>query len=112
MNPPPNPPELIELTTTTESAEQAESLARLLVERRLAACVQIAGPIRSIYRWRGEIQVATEYRLTVKSLAGLARRLTDAIREHHPYETPELLTVAIADASPDYAEWLRAQLDA
>ena len=69
--------EFIELTTTTATEDEALQLARLLVDQRLAACVQVSGPIRSIYRWQGEVCEAVEFRCSIKSLAS-SRHATDA----------------------------------
>ena len=101
----------IELTTTTETEEQARELGRQIVGERLAACVQITGPIHSLYRWRGELCEATEYRCTVKSTRQLVERLQDFILARHPYETPEIL-IADVQASDAYATWLRRETEA
>lgn len=101
---------IIEVTTTVASQEQAQSLARLLVEQGLAACVQITGPVCSIYRWQGEICEEQEFRCVMKSSQALARELMEAIAKQHPYDTPEILVVEVAECSASYAQWLHAQL--
>ena len=103
--------EFIEVTTTTSSEQEARLIAHELVKNRLAACVQITGPIQSIYRWQGEVCEATEYRCTIKSTALHTTRIVESIQQHHSYETPEILVVAIANCAPDYADWLRMQVD-
>jgi periplasmic divalent cation tolerance protein len=103
---------IVELTTTVETEDQAQTLARALVEERLAACVQITGPIQSIYRWQGQICEGSEFRCTVKSKKELTPSLLTAITQQHPYETPEILVVDVADCAEDYAAWLVAQLRA
>lgn len=103
--------EIIELTTTTETQATAEELARLLVQSRLAACVQITGPIHSIYRWQGEICTAAEFRCTVKSLRRLTEPLIQFVVRHHPYETPEILITDVSECSEGYASWLEEQVE-
>ncbi len=102
--------EFIEVTTTTSSRSEARQIAHDLVSNRLAACVQLTGPIESIYRWQGELCEATEYRCTIKSTASRASQIVDAIQRQHSYETPEILVTAIFDIAPDYAQWLKSQL--
>lgn len=103
--------EFIELTTTTATEQEAHALARHLVEQRLAACVQVSGAIRSVYRWQGEICEANEVRLTIKSLERLKNQLIQAIESLHSYDTPEIVISNIADCSPKYGQWLRQQVD-
>jgi periplasmic divalent cation tolerance protein len=93
------------LVTTVDARDKARELARAALAARLAACVQIA-PIESLYVWEGEVREEAEFRLEMKhrdedyaALAALVRRL-------HPYQTPEILRVAVADVDPDYANWL------
>ncbi len=82
-------------------------LANALIERRLAACVNILPPVKSIYRWRGEVQSATEYLLLIKTTEERFDALREAVVEMHSYETPELIGVPIADGSEKYLAWLR-----
>ncbi len=103
--------EFIELTTTTAGEQEAHALARHLVEQRLAACVQVSGAIRSVYRWQGEVCEANEVRLTVKSLGSLKDQLIQAIESQHSYDTPEIVISNIAECSPKYGQWLRQQVD-
>jgi periplasmic divalent cation tolerance protein len=100
---------LIECTTTFDSEESAAACAESLLERRLAGCVQIAGPIVSIYRWQGSIHRDREWKLTIKSTARIKEKLIQAIRELHSYQEPEILIYSITDASPGYAQWLTEQ---
>ena len=102
----------IQVTTTTEKKEDAERIARSLVETRLAACVQIVGPIESIYRWKGRIETAGEWLCLIKSRREKYGVLEEAIRSLHPYEVPEVVAVPITDGSRDYLGWLRAELAA
>jgi periplasmic divalent cation tolerance protein len=98
--------EYIQVLTTTEKQEDAEKIARSLVERRLAACVQIAGSITSIYRWQGKVEEAKEYQCWIKTLAKRFPEVQAAIREMHPYEVPEIIALPILDGGKDYLAWL------
>lgn len=100
----------IQVTTTLPTQEAAQAMARALVERRLAACVQVSGPLDSTYWWQEKIETATEWRLTAKSRVDLFPALEAAIREHHPYETPEILAASILAGHPDYLEWMHHEL--
>jgi periplasmic divalent cation tolerance protein len=102
----------IEVTTTTATQDDARRIARALVERRLAACVQIRGPIESTYRWQGQIETAQEWQCVAKTRRDLYARVEQAIRELHPYEVPEILAVEILEASASYAQWLDDQMSA
>jgi periplasmic divalent cation tolerance protein len=99
----------IMVITTTATLEDARRIAHGLVERRLAACVQIAGPITSIYRWEGAVEEAAEYQCWFKTRGDLFAALAAAIGEMHPYETPEILAVPAAAGSEAYLAWLRAE---
>ena len=101
---------ILELTTTVETEQQAKRLAHELVASRLAACVQISGPIQSVYRWKGEICETTEFRCTCKSTPTLADKLCRFMANCHPYDTPEIL-LAERTASAQYADWLAHQVN-
>jgi periplasmic divalent cation tolerance protein len=96
--------------TTVGLMEKAEQIAAKLVERRLAACVNIVGPIRSIYRWKGAIENEQEYLLLIKTTAEQASALSTAFAELHPYELPERVEMAVEGGSAPYLEWLSAQV--
>jgi periplasmic divalent cation tolerance protein len=96
--------------TTTGLKETAEKLAQQLVERRLAACVNVIGPIRSIYRWKSEVHNEQEYLLLIKTTADQAIHLQSAFKELHPYELPECVQVAVAGGSDEYLAWLAAEV--
>jgi periplasmic divalent cation tolerance protein len=99
-----------EVRTTLPTIAAAEDLAAALVERRLAACVQITGPIQSVYRWHDSINKEQEFSLCCKTASGRLSHLIDYLQAHHPYELPEVL-VSNVQASPKYARWLREQVD-
>jgi periplasmic divalent cation tolerance protein len=91
--------------TTCPDAASAERIARTLVEEKLAACVNMLPPMRSIYRWKGRVEDASEQLLVIKTAQQFAV-VRDRIRSLHPYELPEIITVPIADGLPDYLAWL------
>ena len=92
--------------TTCGSLEEARIIAHTLVERQLAACVNIAPQIESVYRWQGEIETATEYLLVIKTTLDSFDRVREALRELHSYELPECIEIAIEDGSAAYLEWI------
>ena len=92
--------------TTCPDAASAERIARVLVEEGLAACVNILPPMRSIYRWKGKIEDASEQLLVIKSAASRFPAIRDRLRSLHPYELPEIIAVPIADGLPEYLAWL------
>ena len=96
--------------TTVGLMEKAEQIATALVERRLAACVNIVGPIRSIYRWKGAVGREQEYLLLIKTTTERAAELAAAFAELHAYELPEQVELAIDGGSVAYLEWLGAQV--
>jgi periplasmic divalent cation tolerance protein len=92
--------------TTIENTEEGERLARLLVELELAACVQLLPPMTSIYRWQGQIEQASEELLLIKTTREAYPGLETAIKQHHPYQTPELIVLPVEGGSKDYLDWL------
>ncbi|MFK7962445.1 MAG: divalent-cation tolerance protein CutA [Burkholderiaceae bacterium] len=93
------------VVTTIDSLEGAEQLARKVVSAGLGACVQIC-PVKSFYQWQGQIQSDDEYRLEIKSLNTAFEPLQALLRRSHPYDTPEIIALPIADASAEYLAWL------
>ena len=102
--------EYIQVQTATEKMEDAQKIARALLEWRLAACVQIVGPIVSSYWWKGKIEMAEEWLCLIKSRQDLFEELEKAIVELHPYETPEIIATPIVAGSADYLAWLNDEL--
>jgi periplasmic divalent cation tolerance protein len=92
--------------TTASSKEEARKLGRALVERLLAACVNIVPQVGSIYRWEGEIEGAEECMLIIKTTRSAFARVRDAIRELHSYEVPECICVAIEEGTVEYLSWI------
>lgn len=99
-------PESLIVYTTAPRAEIAADLARELVERELAACVQIVGPIQSVYRWKGAVESAPEWLCLIKTTRERFPALEAAIRTLHPYETPELVATPITHGSAAYLQWV------
>jgi periplasmic divalent cation tolerance protein len=91
--------------TTAGSNEEARKIARALVERRLAACVNIVPQVQSIYRWEGKLNEAQEWLLVIKTTARVFGRVRDAIREHS-YDLPECISTSIEDGSEEYLKWI------
>lgn len=100
----------IVVLTTCGSAAEAQRLARLLVEERLAACVQVLPSVQSVYRWRGAVEQSAEWLLLIKSRRGLFDEIRRRIRSEHSYELPEILATAIVDGEPDYLAWIDSGL--
>jgi periplasmic divalent cation tolerance protein len=92
--------------STAGSEQEAHKIAHSLVERRLAACVNILPRVQSIYRWKGEIESAQEWLLLIKTRADKFPAVRDAIGELHSYEVPECIVLEIEDGSLPYLQWL------
>jgi periplasmic divalent cation tolerance protein len=99
----------IQVVTTTARREEAQRIARELVEKRLAACAQVSGPITSIYRWQGKIETDEEWQCWCKTRGEFFAQVEAAIRAIHPYEVPEILAVPIVAGSERYLAWLDEQ---
>lgn len=94
------------ILTTAGSKEEAQKIAHALVERRLAACVNIAGPIDSVYRWKGAVENAQEWLLIIKTTAAAFQPVRDAIRELHSYDLPECIMLRVEGGSAEYLSWI------
>ncbi len=101
---------MITITTTTGDHSTAERIATELVDRGLAACVQISGPVTSTYRWEGKVETAEEWICTAKTNNETFSKIDQLITEIHPYDTPELIATPITHASIAYEKWLREQI--
>ena len=95
---------------TCASQEQAERIADALVASRLAACVNILGGVRSIYRWQGKVESSAEVLLLIKTSAALTPQVQATISQLHSYETPEFLVLPVSGGSPAYLDWMTASL--
>jgi periplasmic divalent cation tolerance protein len=92
--------------TTAGSEEEARKIARALVDRRAAACVNIVPQVTSIYRWQGNVEEAREWLLIVKTTAAAFGQVRGAITELHSYDIPECICLTIEDGSPAYLQWI------
>jgi len=92
--------------STAGSEEEARKIARHLVERQLAACVNIIPQIESVYRWQGRVESNREWLLLIKTTAEKFTGVCGAIRELHSYELPECFAIAIDDGSTGYLQWM------
>lgn len=95
--------------TNLPDRESAASLARALVDKRLAACINILSPCRSIYRWKGAVENAEEFPLLIKTSRKRYPELEAAIRAGHPYELPEIIAIPLAAGLPAYIDWVEAE---
>ena len=96
--------------TTCDSQEQADRLARHLIEHRLAACVNILPAARSVYRWKDKIEEAAELVLVIKSRRDVFGKIQEAIAHLHTYEVPEVIALPVVDGSEAYLNWLDREL--
>ncbi len=101
----------VQVVTTMGSRDAAVSLARELVLARLAACVQIDGPIESFYHWQGKLESSIEWRCIAKTFHSVLPRLEAHLRQAHPYQTPEIVSVVLDDVSHDYRNWMLENID-
>ena len=97
------------VVTSLPDRESAEKLAVLLIERRLAACVNILAPCASVYRWQGEIQHDEEHPLLIKTVKERYAAVEASIRANHPYELPEIIAVPITTGLPAYLQWVESE---
>ena len=95
-----------QVTTTTDSAEAAEALARSAVTARLAACGQVSGPITSVYWWEGKVDSAAECVVVFKTTSDRAEALIAHVRAEHTYDTPEIIVTPVTGGNPAYLAWL------
>lgn len=102
--------ETIVVLTTVSSSEQAEDLARKIVEAKLAACVQILPKMKSVYFWENAIQVDSEHLLLIKTLAEKFDELQAFIQSNHSYETPEIIALKTHAVAENYFDWMNNYL--
>ena len=102
--------EYIQVSTTADKREDAERIANTLVKNRLAGCVQIVGPVVSTYWWHGNMETTEEWLCLIKTRKDLYGQLESALKQIHPYETPEIVAVPITAGSKEYLDWLANEL--
>jgi periplasmic divalent cation tolerance protein len=98
------------MLTTASSREEAQTIATELVSRRLAACVNILGPVSSVYHWEGEVEKSEEFLLLIKSTEARFPAIQEAIGELHSYQVPELISFAIDSGLESYLDWIAASV--
>ncbi|MBI1993618.1 MAG: divalent-cation tolerance protein CutA [Deltaproteobacteria bacterium] len=102
--------EFIVVYVTVGSAEEGERLAQALVGERLAACVNRLGPVRSVYRWQGQVEQSEEQLLIIKTKRELFGALKKRVQELHSYSVPEIIALPILEGSESYLQWLGEQV--
>ena len=100
---------IINVITTADGREALERLGRSLVERRLVACLQVVGPIKSLYWWKGSIEEAEEWMAIMKTRGELYEQVEKEIKALHPYDVPEIMAVEAQRVSEAYKEWVAAE---
>ncbi|SNR41624.1 divalent cation tolerance protein [Haloechinothrix alba] len=98
--------EQVIVSSTTDSEEAAQRLAAAAIEAKLGACAQVVGPITSVYRWEGEVQTDTEWRVDIKTASDRVEALTDRLTELHDYDVPEIIATPITGGSAEYLSWV------
>ena len=102
----------IVVLSTASSAAEAETIARQLVDERLAACVNVVTGVRSFYRWKGKIEDSGEWLLVIKSSRGRFEELRAALEKLHSYDVPEVIALPVVDGTKNYLNWMEGELGA
>jgi periplasmic divalent cation tolerance protein len=92
--------------TVIDSRDEAERIARVAVEKHLAACAQVSGPIMSVYRWKGAVETATEWQVWLKTSGTRVEPLISLIKQEHRYDVPEIIASPITSGNPGYLQWI------
>ncbi len=100
----------VQVSTTTEKIQDAERISQTLVQKRLAACVQIIGPVKSTYWWKQEVEYGEEWLCLVKTKKRLVKEVEEAVFSLHPYDVPEFVVTPILTGSSPYMNWLNSEL--
>ncbi|HXQ59926.1 MAG TPA: divalent-cation tolerance protein CutA [Acidimicrobiales bacterium] len=95
-----------QVSVTAPSVEEAQSLGRMVVDGRLAACAQVSGPVTSTYRWECDVTSATEWLCTMKTTSYRLEALMAAVRDAHSYAVPEIIAIPVSAGDPDYLTWI------
>ncbi len=99
-----------QVATTTANKDDAEKLARMMVDKGLAACAQVEGPMTSFYWWQGKVENDQEWKCSFKTSKERYQELEDEIRMSHPYDTPEIIVLPVIGGSEEYLTWLKTEL--
>ncbi len=102
----------IVVLSTASSAAEAETIARQLVDERLAACVNVVTGVRSFYRWKGKIEKSPEWLLVIKSSRGRFEELRAALEKLHSYDVPEVIALPVVEGTKNYLNWMEGELGA
>ncbi|MCX7965344.1 MAG: divalent-cation tolerance protein CutA [Syntrophorhabdaceae bacterium] len=102
--------EYLQIYTTSDRIDIAEAIAKRLVEERLAACVQVSGPITSTYWWQGKVDTSQEWLCIIKTTKNLYKEVEDTIKAIHHYDVPEIIAVPIIIGSDNYLNWLKKEV--
>ncbi|MFF3888807.1 divalent-cation tolerance protein CutA [Streptomyces sp. NPDC001914] len=102
-------PACLAVSTTTDTAEKAEALARGAITARVAACAQVSGPVTSVYRWQGAVESAAEWKVLFKTTAARYPALEKYLLDAHDYDTPEIVATPVVAGSPDYLRWVEEE---
>jgi periplasmic divalent cation tolerance protein len=105
-------PDYIVVLCACGSESEAETIARQLVELRLAACVNVSPPVLSVYRWQGKVETAAEWLLTIKTEHSHFPALSEAILDLHSYELPEIIALPVVAGSRPYLQWIGESVNA
>lgn len=106
----PSSPQILQVLTTVAKLADAQRLAHQLVQRRLAACVQIESAIRSVYRWENQVHDDTEFRLTAKTTRDRFADLCACLEDIHPYDVPEIIATPVVCGGAAYLQWVAEQV--
>lgn len=106
----PEKAEKVVIFITASSEEQARKIARLLLNQRKAACVNIVPKVESLYWWKGKLESAQETLLIVKTKASLVSDIVNTVKKAHSYEVPEIIALPIVDGNEDYLKWIEGEV--
>lgn len=101
----------IQIITTVENKKEAEKIAKILLEKKLAACIQIIEGIESHYWWKGKIEKAKEILIFIKTKESLFRKVEKIIKEKHPYQLPEIIGIPVLKGSKEYLKWIEEETE-
>jgi len=102
--------DFVVIFTTASSQDEAEKISTALLDARVASCVQMQ-PMKSMYHWKGTIEVADEIHLIIKSMSVHFAEIEKVIKENHSYETPQIVAIPIIDGSAEYLQWIKTSTE-